>query len=251
MTPDTKTALGALNDLVTMSASAGRGQRDQAASVGETALMAVAVVAGLGLIPMLGIGRPVAGSIVRPLHRFREVLLAVGKGDLTRRAEVSGRDEVAEMATALGMATDRMRSMVGTVSASCSALASRSEEPRTASRNMVQAAERTSNQVADIDAATAGVSERIQSTVVQVDHLYPGHRPRRHLLRPIPTRSDVTAAGHGAVSSVSINRPRPATATSAPAVPASAPAVVGIADNAVRVCSSVLGSSQLVMDLEA
>lgn len=163
MTPDTKQALNALNELSRLSAAVAQRERDLAGTAARTAFALVVVVAGLGLVAAAAIGLAVAASVVRPMHRLRDVLVAVGAGDLTRPVQASGRDEVGEMARALSSAVDRVRGVLATASDGCLALGPRAQQLHEASANLARTAEHASHDVAAIEAAAAAVTSGIQS----------------------------------------------------------------------------------------
>ena len=119
---------------------------------------------GLGvgvLIATLGLG--IARGITRPLERTVEVLDAVAAGDLTQQLEVTSRDELGQMASALDEAVGSMRSALVGIGANAFSLAGSAEELTTVSRQMAANAEETSAQANVVSAAADQVSKNLQT----------------------------------------------------------------------------------------
>ncbi len=85
---------------------------------------------GLALLIGTIIALLIARSITRPLRQTTEAMndIAQGEGDLTRRLDSQGKDEIAELATAFNQFAEKVRNMVREVTASISQLASSAEE---------------------------------------------------------------------------------------------------------------------------
>jgi len=73
------------------------------------ALWRIYAVLIAGLVIALLLTTLVARTIVRPLAEVQQVMQAVAAGDLSRRARICGRDEVALMAESVNRASDCMR----------------------------------------------------------------------------------------------------------------------------------------------
>ncbi|AEV83931.1 methyl-accepting chemotaxis protein [Actinoplanes sp. SE50] len=122
-------------------------------------LLMLTFSAGIGVVLALGASR----MIVRPLSRCVTVLDRIRTGDLTARAEVTGRDEVGRMADALNHTAQAMSDMVGRVRTSADVLASAAEELSTVSSELSVSAEETSAQVGTVSASAGRVSEGVQA----------------------------------------------------------------------------------------
>jgi nitrogen fixation/metabolism regulation signal transduction histidine kinase len=81
-------------------------EADAAASTATVMILTVGVIASVLLA--LGLGVFVSRSVARPLTSLRDVADAVAKGDLTKRAEVKGKDEIAQLASAFNAMTDNL-----------------------------------------------------------------------------------------------------------------------------------------------
>jgi methyl-accepting chemotaxis protein len=90
----------------------------------------VLVLAGAGLLAGLAAAVLIGRAISRPLSHAVEAMrdIAQGEGDLTRRLDVDGRDEVAEMAVEFNLFVDKIHALVADVTGSVSQLAAAAEE---------------------------------------------------------------------------------------------------------------------------
>ncbi|HCW97132.1 MAG TPA: methyl-accepting chemotaxis protein, partial [Pseudomonas sp.] len=99
---------------------------DALASMRNTAL----VVAGIALAIGLLVAALVARGIVRPIRVAVDAMrdIAAGEGDLTRRLEQRGRNEVAELAGAFNLFAEKVRRLVSEVAGSTTQVAAAAEE---------------------------------------------------------------------------------------------------------------------------
>ncbi|HEV7194868.1 MAG TPA: methyl-accepting chemotaxis protein, partial [Pedococcus sp.] len=120
-----------------------------------SAALAVALSAVAGLF--------VSRSIVRPIARVKDVLTAMAGGDLTARAEVAGRDEVAQMAVALNEAQESVRAVVAGVASSALAVSASSVQLSSSGEAVTAGAEEASVQAGVVAAAAEQVSRNVQT----------------------------------------------------------------------------------------
>ncbi|WP_417778363.1 methyl-accepting chemotaxis protein [Stutzerimonas xanthomarina] len=92
----------------------------------DTALIVAGIAIALGLL----IASLVARSIVRPIRVAVDAMrdIAAGEGDLTRRLEEHGRNEVAELAGAFNQFAEKVRRLVSEVAGSTTQVAAAAEE---------------------------------------------------------------------------------------------------------------------------
>ncbi|MFC4042475.1 methyl-accepting chemotaxis protein [Dactylosporangium siamense] len=127
------------------------------------ARLLVAVVLVGGLILAIAVAMVLAQAILRPLLQVRDVLTAVGEGDLTRETPFAASNELGQMAAALSRATTRMRTAVKTLASSSTSLAARADELQNASRGLADGAERTAGEVSKISGSSHEVSSSVQA----------------------------------------------------------------------------------------
>lgn len=126
---------------------------DDAISTGTTALALVLVFGILAIIAAGVLAWMITASIVRPIRvidtRMREI--AQGDGDLTQRADASGRDELAELAASFNLFADGVQALVIQVKTAADVQA-------TASEAVAQAASQTGQAVTEIAEAIENIA---------------------------------------------------------------------------------------------
>jgi len=145
--------------------------KDEAAKTASSAQLTLIIVLAVGLLLALALGlyqsRVVAGA-VRKVGSLAE---ALGRGDLTRTAEVSSRDEIGRMAAALDGATVRLRESVGVVATSSHSLAAAAEELSGASQQIATSADETNAQAGTVSAAAEEVSRSVQTVAAGTEEM--------------------------------------------------------------------------------
>lgn len=99
---------------------------DALADMRNTALIVAGIAIALGLL----VAALVARGIVRPIRVAVDAMrdIAAGEGDLTRRLEEYGRNEVAELGQAFNQFAEKVRRLVSEVAGSTSQVAAAAEE---------------------------------------------------------------------------------------------------------------------------
>jgi len=99
---------------------------DALADMRNTALIVAGIAIALGLL----VAALVARGIVRPIRVAVDAMrdIAAGEGDLTRRLEERGRNEVAELGQAFNQFAEKVRRLVSEVAGSTSQVAAAAEE---------------------------------------------------------------------------------------------------------------------------
>ena len=126
---------------------------------------------GLALLAVfalaLGAGAyPVARGITRRLERLSESVDALGQGELTARAAIEGRDEVARLAESFNRAAERIESLVG---AQRTLLASASHELRSPLARLRVAVEILGDGAELSPERLAELREQVASDVAELD----------------------------------------------------------------------------------
>ncbi|MFN8190285.1 MAG: methyl-accepting chemotaxis protein [Nocardioidaceae bacterium] len=160
--------LAALDDLETK-ASADEVSAARAAYVSARtlviAVMAVAVI--LAIAMALALGR----MIGRPLRQTVDVLEGLAEGRLDQEIHLDRRDEVGQMATALGTALGRLRETMRTIAADSQSLAASSEELSAVSGQMSGSAEESASQANLVSAAAEQVSRNVQTVATGTEEM--------------------------------------------------------------------------------
>ena len=120
---------------------------------GTQRLVAVFVLAGI-VAGLFG-GWLTARSIVAPLNRAVEAMrdIAQGEGDLTRRLDVKGRDEIAQLAGAFNTFVDKIQDVVARVAGSVAQLAAAAEQMSAVTAETRQGTERQQSETTQVATA--------------------------------------------------------------------------------------------------
>ncbi|MFV2072479.1 MAG: methyl-accepting chemotaxis protein [Thermoanaerobaculales bacterium] len=103
------------------------------------------------------------------LERFQDI--ASGEADLTRRVEVSSRDEVGQLGESFNAFTSRIQTDIAAIGDQTSALAHSADQMRSLSQQIASANEETSTQASMVSAAAEQVSANVQSVATATEEL--------------------------------------------------------------------------------
>ena len=127
-------------------------------SLGKVVSAEVAMVAALVVILAVG-GALIAwlpGTVTRPVREAVSLAQAIAEGDLTRRVEVRGRDELADLLTALGRMQAQLAGVVSQVRTSAEGVASASAEIAQGNHDL---SARTESQASALQQTAASMQE--------------------------------------------------------------------------------------------
>jgi methyl-accepting chemotaxis protein len=131
-------------------------------------LLVVFVLAGVVAVVLAG---ATARHTVRPLRRVRDACAAIAAGDLTRRVNLTGRDEIAQTGRALDAATANTQRTVQALSESATVLASAAEELTTTAESIVASTVRSSERAGEVSSATEAISSGIHSLAAGAEEI--------------------------------------------------------------------------------
>ncbi|MCA2212521.1 methyl-accepting chemotaxis protein [Jidongwangia harbinensis] len=132
----------------------------------RAATVSVALGAAVAALLLLVIAALVAGSILTPLRAVAGALDGVRDGDLSRRAQVPGSDELAAMASQLNGVIEGLDETIGEVTASAAAVSGATARMAGVSQRISQAAERTTAQAGVTAEAAESVRQNVDTTAV-------------------------------------------------------------------------------------
>jgi len=112
-----------------------------------------------------------ANSIVKPINRVIYGLkdIAQGEGDLTMRLELTGKDEIAELANWFNIFMEKIHAIIKDVASNATVVDTASARLLTISREMSSAAELTSSKAGVVSKAVEGTGENITSTAAAME----------------------------------------------------------------------------------
>jgi methyl-accepting chemotaxis protein len=149
------------------------------AAVSRVRAVALGVTAiGIGVLVLLATA--ITRSITRPLAAVQAVATALGDGDLTRRADLRGDDELAAMAVALDRAQDTLRTAVQSLATNAEALTDASREVSTVAGSIEACAGETSQQSELVSAAAGQVSASVQTVATGAEEMTASIREISH-----------------------------------------------------------------------
>ncbi len=149
-------ATGAATDAATGTAADARDAYESA----RTLTLAIIVV---GMVLSVALALLVVRSVAGPLSRIRNVLDQVARGDLTGRAPVGGRDELAAMGRSLNSSLDSLSGVLRLVRSSAGGLATASSAMSDSALSLSQNAETAAGQAERIFASAGEVASSVDT----------------------------------------------------------------------------------------
>ncbi len=124
----------------------------------------VGVIAGVGLILIIGVAIAFTRAITIPVNKGVEFSKALATGDLTRTLDIDQSDEIGELATSMNQMAANLNTMFKDLSQGVNVLSSSSTELSAISSQMSGGADQTS----DKSVAVAAAAEQMSSGMVSV-----------------------------------------------------------------------------------
>ncbi|MNO41703.1 Methyl-accepting chemotaxis protein McpS [compost metagenome] len=119
---------GNLNSLIDVNVGlADETNRNSQSSYSSSLILTVSVIIGAVIVSVL-IGYAIARSISKPLMRMLGLATEVASGNLTQRADISTKDEVGQLASALNRMVDNLKDLINGIVMNSQSVAASSEE---------------------------------------------------------------------------------------------------------------------------
>jgi methyl-accepting chemotaxis protein len=155
--------LRTINVLIDMEEAMNQELSAEARSVGSGFLLTMVLFCAAATVLAVLIGWRLTRSITRPLAQAEAVFAAVAEGDLTRRLDVSTKDEVGRLAESTNTALTAMGQVLATFRDAITALTSASRQVGTLSEQISVGAAESSAQAGVVAAAAEEVSRNVQT----------------------------------------------------------------------------------------
>ncbi|GGK81234.1 methyl-accepting chemotaxis protein [Mangrovihabitans endophyticus] len=120
-------------------------------------------VALAGIALLVGLSVPLARSIVRPVGRLGAVVEALSRGDLTRRADITSRDELGRMARGLDAAIESIRQSLSTIGGNAQTLSGSASQMSMVAGRLADATQSTGGQTSAAASAADEISRNVQT----------------------------------------------------------------------------------------
>ncbi len=105
-------------------------------------------------------------SIRRPIKNVTDSLydIAMGEGDLTRRLEISGKDEIAEMATNFNMFVEKIETLVKSIKSSVEMVSNSSSEVASGNNQLSSATQEMASSLEQLTASVENITQLLKQT---------------------------------------------------------------------------------------
>ncbi|HYE73309.1 MAG TPA: methyl-accepting chemotaxis protein, partial [Blastocatellia bacterium] len=146
----------ALAEHMQYNVDAAKAAADEAAA-SKTAAVKMSIIIAVAIIALMGVmGFVIARNIKQQLNRAVQLSNSVAAGDLTVDIEVTSKDEIGMLLTALKSMVAKLSSVVNEVRSSADSLSSASEQVSSTAQSMSQA---TNEQAASVEETSASVEQ--------------------------------------------------------------------------------------------
>ena len=136
--------------------------RAEAAALSAT--VALATGGALALLLAAGLAWRVTRSVVGPIAQARSLAEAIAAGDLSQTITVSGRDEAAELLTALQRMQGALRELVGQVRTSTDSIHTASAEIATGNQDLSVRTEQTASNLQQAASSMSQLSDTVRQS---------------------------------------------------------------------------------------
>jgi methyl-accepting chemotaxis protein len=123
----------------------------------------VLILLVLGIILGTTLAEFISRRIIQALRRVSETARALAQGDLTHTTDITGSDEIGQMAVDLDQGLENLRGIVATLAGSSGSLATAAEELSATTSQIAASAEETSAQSNTVSSTAGAVSTNVQT----------------------------------------------------------------------------------------
>ncbi|VAX19406.1 Methyl-accepting chemotaxis protein [hydrothermal vent metagenome] len=134
-----------------------------------SSIVMLVLIAIIGLVLAVVIARAISVPLKTAVERLKDI--AEGEGDLTKRLQITTKDELGEMAEWFNKFVEKIQLLVSEISINSKTLASSSEELSTVSSQLASGSEETTNQANTVAGATEEMSSNINTMASSVEEM--------------------------------------------------------------------------------
>jgi methyl-accepting chemotaxis protein len=145
-TPFGAASVAALGRLIELQQQTGNARQQEVTTLGHQSTRLLVGLLAVSLLMGIAVALRMSQAISSRLHQMVAALKDVTAGDLTRRVEVTSRDEVGLMGTALNGTLAQLHDAVRSITGTATRLATSSEELTTVSERLVRDADQAATQ---------------------------------------------------------------------------------------------------------
>jgi methyl-accepting chemotaxis protein len=162
-TPFGAASVAALGRLIELQQQTGNARQQEVTALGHQSTRLLAGLLAVSLLVGIAVALRMSQTISSRLHQMVAALRDVTGGDLTRRVEVTSRDEVGIMGTALNGTLSQLHDAVRSITGTATRLATSSEELTTVSERLVHDADQAATQAEVVSGAADEISVGAQA----------------------------------------------------------------------------------------
>jgi methyl-accepting chemotaxis protein len=170
-TPFGAASVAALGRLIELQDQAGQARLQEVNALGRQSTQLLVGLLVMSLLLGVVMALLMSRAISRRLHRMVAALKDVAAGDLTRRVEITSRDEVGLMGTALNNALTQLHDAVRSISGTATRLSTSSEDLTTVSERLVRDADQAATQADVVSTAADEVSASAQAAASSTEEM--------------------------------------------------------------------------------
>jgi methyl-accepting chemotaxis protein len=170
-TPFGAASVAALGRLIELQDQAGHARLQEVNALGRQSTQLLIGLLVMSLLLGVVMALLMSRVISRRLHRMAAALKDVAAGDLTRRVEITSRDEIGLMGTALNNALTQLHDAVRSISGTATRLSTSSEDLTTVSERLVRDADQAATQADVVSSAADEVSASAQAAASSTEEM--------------------------------------------------------------------------------
>jgi methyl-accepting chemotaxis protein len=170
-TPFGAASVAALGRLIELQQQTGNARQQEVTTLGHQSTRLLVGLLAVSLLMGIAVALRMSQAISSRLHQMVAALKDVTAGDLTRRVEVTSRDEVGLMGTALNGTLAQLHDAVRSITGTATRLATSSEELTTVSERLVRDADQAATEAEVVSGAAEEISVGAQAAASSTEEM--------------------------------------------------------------------------------